>query len=224
MSDSGMKGRVKGLLAGAPPGKESPDQPVIPSEVLNDPNPQRQALQVLTLAQRTADEHIAGAHRQADKIFADARAAAEQVVKDAEAHANDLRREADKSLADAHTNGARIARDAQAKADEARRSADEILADARAKAEEVAKDAQANADELQHQAQQRYQDVVGSLAARREALQQQIEALEKFDREYRSRLQMFMQSQLRALWVEQPHVTDEVELPEPVPLPTQRSA
>ena len=33
-----------------------------------------------------------------------------------------------------------------------------------------------------------------------------------------------MQSQLRALWVEQPHVTDEVELPEPVPLPTQRSA
>jgi hypothetical protein len=37
--------------------------------------------------------------------------------------------------------------------------------------------------------------VVGSLAARREALQQQIEALERFDREYRARLQAFMQSQ-----------------------------
>ena len=47
---------------------------------------------------------------------------------------------------------------------------------------------------------------MGGLAARREALQQQIEALEQFDRDYRSRLTAFMQSQLRQLWVDQPQV------------------
>jgi hypothetical protein len=45
--------------------------------------------------------------------------------------------------------------------------------------------------------------MVGNLAAKREALQQQIEALQVFDREYRSRLLAFMQSQVRALWVDE---------------------
>jgi hypothetical protein len=48
--------------------------------------------------------------------------------------------------------------------------------------------------------------VVGSLGTKREALAQQIEALEQFDREYRSRLTAFMQGQLRSLWVDQPQV------------------
>ena len=86
------------------------------------------------------------------------------------------------------------------------------MADARARAEEIAKEAQANADELKDQAQQRYQDVVGSLATKREALQQQIEALENFDRDYRSRLQIFMQNQLRALWIDQPQVGSDMDL------------
>ncbi len=215
MTDSGMKGRVKGLLVGPPPVTEPSEHTEPPS----DAGAQRQALQVLTLAQRTADEHVASAHRQADKIFAEARAAAGQIVQDTEAHVEDLRREADKTLAEARATADQIARDAQAHADNARRNADTILADARARAEEVAKDAQANADELKDQAQQRYQDVVGSLATKREALQQQIEALEQFDREYRSRLTTFMQGQLRALWVDEPHLTTEIE---PVPVATSR--
>jgi len=66
--------------------------------------------------------------------------------------------------------------------------------------------------------------VVGSLATKREGLQNQIEALEQFDREYRSRLTTFMQGQLRALWVDQPQLTD--ELPEPVapPAPVAQAA
>ncbi len=214
MADSGMKGRVKGLLAGAPPVKEPSEHADIPSETLSDPNAQRQALQVLTLAQRTAEDHVASAHRQADKICADARATAERIVRDAEAHAQDLRRQLDKMLSDARTSAGQIARDAQTHADNTRRNADKILSDARAEAEEVAKEAQGNADELKHQAQQRYQDVVGSLATKREALQQQIEALEQFDREYRSRLTTFMQNQLRALWVDEPQVSAEIGQPE----------
>jgi cell division septum initiation protein DivIVA len=214
MTDTGMKGRVKGLLAGPVPGGEGPEQVDAPP---NTSIAQRQALQVLTLAQRTAEEHVASAHHQADKICTDARGTAEQIVRDARAHADDLQRSADKVLSEARAKAAQMARDAQAHADNARRNADKLLAEARVRAEEIGKDAQANADELKHQAQQRYQDVVGSLAAKREGLQQQIEALEIFDRDYRSRLTAFMQAQLRALWVDEPQVNPEIEAPEDMP-------
>jgi cell division septum initiation protein DivIVA len=217
VTDSWMKGRVKGLLGAAAPASEPHDQAVVLSDGSSDPDAQRQALQVLTLAQRTADEHVASAHRQSEKISADARATAEQIVREAQAHANGLRREADEALTEARARAAQTAREAQAQADHARRSADKIVSDAQAQAEEIAKSAQANADELQHQAQQRYEDVVGGLAAKREALQQQIEALEQFDRDYRSRLTAFMQTQLRALWVDQPGVDGQIEQPGSVP-------
>ena len=228
MTDSGMKGRVKGLLAAASQSGEYPEQMDTPSGVISEAHAQRQALQVLTLAQRTADEHIASAHRQGDKICADARTTAEQIVHDAEVHAKDVRREADKTLSDARARAEQIGRDAQMHADDTRQDADKVLSDAQARAEEIVKDAQTNADELQHQAQQRYQDVVGSLATKREALQEQIEALEQFDREYRSRLTTFMQNQLRALWVDQPHLDAEIEQPDSAatsePLSTQTTA
>jgi vacuolar-type H+-ATPase subunit E/Vma4 len=119
-------------------------------------------------------------------------------------HAQSLQQESKKSLSEAHVNAQQIARDAQAKADAIRKQAEEILGDAQTKAEETAKLAQTNADELKHQAQQRYEDVVGGLAAKREALQRQIEALEVFDRDYRTRITTFLQNQLRSLWVDEP--------------------
>jgi cell division septum initiation protein DivIVA len=92
----------------------------------------------------------------------------------------------------------------------------------------MAKSAQANADEIMHQARQRYEDVVGSLAAKRAALQRQIEALEQFDRDHRARLTNFMQNQLRALWVDEPRVdAEEIEPSDSVatttPVPAQAS-
>jgi cell division septum initiation protein DivIVA len=210
-----MKGRVKGLLGGTFPANESPDQMNTPAAA-PPPAPadaQRQALQVLNLAQRTAEDHVASAHGQADKICADARATAEQMIRDVQVHAHNLRREADKALSDARKSAEQMARDAKSHAENAQRNADKVLSDALARAEEMAKKAQANADQLDHQAQQRYEDVVGGLAAKREALQQQIEALEQFDQDYRARLTAFMQAQLRALWVDQPQANAEIEQP-----------
>jgi cell division septum initiation protein DivIVA len=213
-----MKDRVKVLLNGTsdsqttehavvtPPQQQQPQQP-----------PGNQALQVLTLAQRTAEEHVARAHHQADKIRTDALAAAEQIARDAQVHAHNVRREADKILADARAAAEQIARESHARTEEARSTAEKIVADARAAAGQIADDARANADHLNLQARQRYDDVVGSLGTKRESLQQQIEALEQFDREYRSRLTSFMQGQLRALWVDQPQVNG--ELPEQPLLP-----
>jgi cell division septum initiation protein DivIVA len=208
VTDSGMKGRVKGLL-----GVPAPGEPGAPMEVPTQAAAQQQALQVLTLAQRTAEDHLNSARREADRIVAEARDAAEQVVREAQNRNEVRQREAEKALADARAAAAKIAKDAQAHAEGAKRAAQEMLSDARAQADEIAKTAQADADELQQLAQQRYDDVVGSLATRREGLQRQIEALEQFDRDYRARLQAFMQAQMRALWAEEPKV-DPDNLPE----------
>jgi len=212
VTDSRMKGRVKGLFGGASPDDELLDQ----AHSLSEPEAQRQALQVLILAQRTADEHVASAQHQADKVRAEARAMAEQIARDAQAHADGARREAGKALSDARAMTAQLARDAQAHADGVRRDAEKILSHAQARAEEIAKDAQARADGLEREAQQRYQDVVGSLAAKRAALQQQIEALQRFDRDYRAELRTFMQSQLNALGGDEPPSNREIEQPDSV--------
>ena len=208
MADSRMKGRVKGLLGGSP--EEPP--PMDRAQERPDPDAQR-ALQVLVLAQRTADEHLASAQQQADGIRADARATADKFARDAQAHSDGVRREAAKALADARSAAEQIVRDAQAHADGARRDAEKIVSDARAQAQELARDAQARAAGLEREAQQRFDDVVGSLAAKRDALQQQIDALQQFDRDYRSRLRKYMQSQLRALGSDEPASNDDVQQP-----------
>jgi cell division septum initiation protein DivIVA len=182
---------------------------MVPMEIPSEAAAQHQALQVLTLAQRTAEEHLNSARRDADRICGDARDTAAQIVRDAQARAEALQREAEKAVSDARAAAAQTAREAKAHAGEARREAEGILTDAQVRSDEIGKSAQAQADELQHLAQQRYEDVVGGLASKREALQQQIEALEKFDREYRARLQAFLQGQLRALWVDEPQVDAE---------------
>lgn len=206
-----------------PPDITGSEHPMVaPNAVL--PN---QALHVLTMAQRTAEEHIQSAHRHADKIHADAVAATEQIAREANAHAQDVRREADKVLAEARAAAEHAAREAHARVMEAQRDADKIVSQAQAQAEAIAARAEQDAEELGQQAQRRYDDVVGGLGTRRAALQQQIEALERFDREYRARLMAFMQGQLRALWVDQPQMTGELdspgpEMPEESVLPEQR--
>ena len=204
MTDNRIKDRVKGLLATAPPINESPET----SEFSSGGDASQKALQVLTLAQRTADDHLARAKQDAVKIHADAKAAAEQTARDAEMHAHKVRQDADRALVEARSAAARITQEAGAQAEEARKMSDKILSDAQAKAQAIAADAQADADQLKIQADQRYQDVVGSLEGKREALQRQIEALEHFDHEYRARLTSFMQGQLRALWVDEPQSGD----------------
>jgi cell division septum initiation protein DivIVA len=215
VTDNRMKDRVKVMLGTSPDGATSEHALVsttpVPGLPAGLPN---QALQVLTMAQRTAEEHVATAHQQADKIRTDALAAAEQIARDAQIHAHNVRREADKVLFDARAVSEQNARDARAAAEVAQRNADKIVADAQARADSIAAEAHSNAEHLRVQAQQRFDDVVGSLGTKREALQEQIEALEQFDREYRGRLTSFMQGQLRALWVDQPQVTGELESPE----------
>lgn len=226
MNDSWIKDRAKALSREMSPyerrGTEPDAEPApFPARAARAERPEQtdlqtagdvpRALQVLALAQRQAEEHVADAHGQADRIQAEARATAEQIIREAQAEADAVRREADKALSDARAAEGQTAREAQAHADNARRQGDKIVADARGRAAEAAKDAQGHADRLAAEGRQRYADMVGNLEARREALQQQIEALQEFDRNYRGRLSTYVQAQLRALWVDEPHADAEIE-------------
>jgi DivIVA domain-containing protein len=102
---------------------------------------EQQALRVLMMAQRTADDHVADARREADKL----------------------------------------------------------LTESRTKAEEVTREARAKADALERDARQRHQEAMGGLDAKRTALQKHIEELKQFEREYRTRLKAYLESQLRDL-------------------------
>jgi DivIVA domain-containing protein len=82
---------------------------------------------------------------------------------------------------------------------DARREADKLLSEARTKAEEVTRDARAKADALERDARQRHQEAMGGLDAKRTALQKHIEELKQFEREYRTRLKAYLESQLRDL-------------------------
>jgi DivIVA domain-containing protein len=115
--------------------------PVPPGAVPVGPDGEQQALRVLMMAQRTADDHVSDARREADKV----------------------------------------------------------LSEARAKAEEVTRDARAKADALERDARQRHQEAMGGLDAKRTALSKHIEELKQFEREYRTRLKAYLESQLRDL-------------------------
>ncbi|WP_433793511.1 DivIVA domain-containing protein [Actinoplanes sp. CA-252034] len=117
-------------------------------------------------------------------------------------------RTADDHIAEARARAERILDEAHSYADGVRAEADRLLSDARAEAEHIVSGGTVYAEQLRLQAQQRYEDAVGGLSIKREALQRQIENLAAFDHDYRHRITLFLQSQLRALWAEHPQTMD----------------
>ena len=63
----------------------------------------------------------------------------------------------------------------------------------------MTRDARAKAEALERDARQRHQEAMGGLDAKRTALQKHIEELKQFEREYRTRLKAYLESQLRDL-------------------------
>jgi cell division septum initiation protein DivIVA len=107
------------------------------------------------------------------------------------------------SPGDGEQQALRVLMMAQRTADEhvadARREADTMLTEARTKSDDLTRDARAKADALERDARQRHQEVMGSLDTKRTALQKHIEELKQFEREYRTRLKAYLESQLRDL-------------------------
>jgi len=125
--------------------------PAVPAAAGGDGGEQ-QALRVLMMAQRTADDHVSDARREADKL----------------------------------------------------------LSDARAKAEDVTQKARSKAESLERDARQRHQEAMGGLEVKRAALQKHIEELKAFERQYRTRLKAYLESQLRDLGARGQGIEDEL--------------
>ncbi|GGJ85681.1 cell division initiation protein [Pilimelia anulata] len=147
---------------------------------------------------------------QLDRIQRD-KAAAEQAARAMQNEIEQLRAQGPTPVAapaaapnaDGEQQALRVLMMAQRTADDhvndARRESDKLLSDARSKAEEVTRESRAKADALERDARQRHQEAMGGLEAKRSALQKHIEELKQFEREYRTRLKAYLESQLRDL-------------------------
>ncbi len=175
-------------LAAARSGQPSGQTEVIPfrapeppaAAVVEEPNSafnEEQAVKaarVLSLAQDTADRLTSTARAEADKLVADAHANAEQIVADA------------RQFAENHVN-------------EARERADAMLADAQSRSETQLRQAQERAEFLQTDAERKHSEVMGAINQQRTVLEGRLEQLRTFEREYRTRLKTYLESQLEEL-------------------------
>jgi DivIVA domain-containing protein len=135
---------------------------------------QEAALRTLLLAQRTADEAVAEARAEAASIVEAARAEAEALRAGA-------REEAERATGEAHTS-------AQRELEQARAEAERLTGTAR---EELAR-SEAELATLRTAS-------LGDLEQQRGLLERQVEELRAFEREYRSRLKAYLQTQLSEL-------------------------
>jgi len=132
------------------------------------------------------------------------KAVAEQAVRQLEGQLDQVRASGGAMPAgDGEQQALRVLMMAQRTADDhvsdARQMADKLLTEARTKADEVTREARTKADALERDARQRHQEVMGGLDAKRTSLQKHIEELKQFEREYRTRLKAYLESQLRDL-------------------------
>jgi DivIVA domain-containing protein len=132
------------------------------------------AAKVLALAQDTADRLTGTAKAESDKLLADARANADHILSEA-------RREADATVTDA------------------RQRADAMLADAQTRSETQLRQAQEKADALQSDAERKHSEIMGTINQQRTVLEGRLEQLRTFEREYRTRLKTYLESQLEEL-------------------------
>ena len=166
---------------------EPPQQPVYeapPPPAPPQPQPQPagpideeshvKAARVLALAQDTADRLTGTAKAEADKLLADARANADSILSEAR-----------------HTADTTVA--------EARQRADAMLGDAQMRSETQLRQAQEKADALQADAERKHTEIMGTINQQRTVLEGRLEQLRTFEREYRTRLKTYLESQLEEL-------------------------
>ena len=110
----------------------------------------------------------------------------------AEKYVSDAKNEADRTLGDARSSADRMI-------GEARSKADAMLGDARTQAASVEREARGKATSMVQDAERKHNEIIGGLEQRKGTLEKSIEQLRTFEREYRTRLKSYLESQLRDL-------------------------
>lgn len=133
-----------------------------------------QAAKVLGLAQEMADRLTAEAKSEADGMLSDARTKSEQLLSEA------------RTKSDSMVN-------------EARSRAETMLNDARTRAETLERQARDKASTLERDAQRKHSETITLIEQQKGGLEKKIDELRTFEREYRTRLKTYLESQLRDL-------------------------
>lgn len=133
-----------------------------------------QAAKVLGLAQEMADRLTGEAKAEADGMLTEARIKSEQLLSEARAKADSM-------------------------VNEARGRAETMLNDARTRAETLERQAREKAGALERDAQRKHAEVLGAVTQEKNNLEKKIDELRTFEREYRTRLRTYLESQLREL-------------------------
>jgi DivIVA domain-containing protein len=175
-------------------------QPSRPEPIREEPRPVMAAPapppppQRLAPVEQTApggDHHV-----QAAKVLGLAQEMADRLTGEAKA-------EADGMLGEARTKSEQLLSEARAKADsmvnEARGRAETMLNDARTRAETLERQSRDKATTLERDAQRKHGEVLGALNSEKGTLEKKIDELRTFEREYRTRLKTYLESQMREL-------------------------
>jgi DivIVA domain-containing protein len=110
---------------------------------------------------------------------------------------------ADGMLGEARAKSEQLLSEARAKSDsmvnEARSRAETMLNDARTRAETLERQAREKAGSLERDAQRKHTEILGAIQQEKTTLEKKIDELRTFEREYRTRLKTYLESQLRDL-------------------------
>jgi DivIVA domain-containing protein len=161
-------------MAPPPPPPPPPVQQAMDPVNLGGGDHHVQAAKVLGLAQEMADRLTAEAKTEADGMLGDARAKSEQLLSEARTKADGL-------------------------VNEARVRAETMLNDARTRAETMERQSRDKASQLVGDAERKQNEIVGSIQRDKAMLDKKIDELRTFEREYRTRLKTYLESQLRDL-------------------------
>lgn len=162
-------------LAPVPPPTSAMEQTQTHAAIAGDSSePNVQAAKVLGLAQEMADRLTAEAKTESDGMLAEARTKSEQLLSDA------------RSKSDSMVN-------------EARTRAETMLNDARTRAETLERQARDKVTTMEREAQRKYTETMNNMNTEKGSLGKKIEELRTIEREYRTRLRGFLESQLREL-------------------------
>jgi DivIVA domain-containing protein len=127
------------------------------------PEQHAQAIQVLAMAQQTAEQHLSQSRTEAERVLAEARQSADSHLSEAQGRAT------------THLN------------------------EAQARADHLDRESTTRANALIADAETRAATITTQLEQRKDALERRVEQLRTFEREYRTRLKSYLESQLRDL-------------------------
>jgi DivIVA domain-containing protein len=135
-------------------------------------------------------------HVQVAKVLSMAQEMAERLTAEAKS-------EADAMLSDARTKSEQLLSEARSKSDglvnDARARAETMLNDARTRAETLERQSRDKAATLVGDAERKQAEIIGTITRDKSVLEKKIDELRTFEREYRTRLKTYLESQLRDL-------------------------